>query len=121
MIPMLAASRVKDPLVKFNDIPILFNHLSTLIELCEKILAGFILMEKEDTHALATTVSSIGYQWLQLHDDWAVFLKYAVHYEINTKSIKRACNNALLLKIEQVRKKKKKLFVYHMYVRRFYF
>ncbi|ORZ23638.1 Dbl homology domain-containing protein [Absidia repens] len=108
MIPMLAASRVKDPLVKFNDIPILFNHLSTLIELSEKILAGFTLERQEEAHHpstttvhLASAASSIGYQWLQLHGDWAVFLKYAVHYEVNTKTIKRACNNALLLKIEQ--------------------
>ncbi|KAI8342985.1 Dbl homology domain-containing protein [Chlamydoabsidia padenii] len=98
MIPMLTASRNKDPLVKFNDIPILFNHLITLIDLSEKILAGFT----KDPHSpLANVASSIGYQWLQLQDDWTVFLKYAVHYEINTKTIKRACNNLLLLKIEQ--------------------
>jgi hypothetical protein len=105
MIPMLAASKVKDPLVKFNDIPILFNHLSALIDLSEKILAGFTMdphSAKHSTMPLANVASSIGYQWLQLQADWAVFLKYAVHYEINTKTIKRACSNVLLLKIEQV-------------------
>ncbi|KAI8333113.1 Dbl homology domain-containing protein [Chlamydoabsidia padenii] len=103
MTPMLAASKEKDPLVKFNDIPILFNHLSALIDLSEKILAGFT-MEKPHHHPaqhFASVASSLGYQWLQLHDDWKVFLRYAVHYEANNKTIKRACNNALLLKIEQ--------------------
>lgn len=99
MTPLLAASKEKDPLVKFNDIPILFNHLPALIDLSQKILAGFTMQ-----HPFATVASSLGHQWLQLHEQWTVFLRYAVHYEANNKTIKRACNNVLLLKIEQVKK-----------------
>ncbi|KAI8086225.1 Dbl homology domain-containing protein, partial [Halteromyces radiatus] len=99
MTPMLRASQEKDPLVKSNDVPILFHHLPTLIGLSSRILAT--RTSAPDKRPMDFLVPSLGHQWLQFQEEWVVFLKYAVHFEVNTKSIKRACTNGLLLKIEQ--------------------
>ncbi|CAO3645107.1 unnamed protein product [Cunninghamella echinulata] len=107
MEPIMKAVQAKDPLVKSDDIPLLFTHLSSLINLSETILNGFHHQDKlyfnnsscSNNNNNATLC--IGQLWLNLYEEWTIFLKYAVHYESNTKSIKRACNNVLVLRINQ--------------------
>jgi hypothetical protein len=91
MHPMIAASQAKDPLVKSTDIPILFNHLTELIELSDKLLTQFNL------------TSNIGQVFRSIESDLVVFLKYAMHYRANIKTIRRACSNVLFVKIDQVK------------------
>lgn len=103
MEPIMEAVQAKDPLVKSDDIPLLFTHLSSLINLSETILNGFHqdkLYYNNNINNNATLC--IGQLWLNLYEEWSIFLKYAVHYESNTKSIKRACNNVFVLRINQV-------------------
>lgn len=90
MYPMIAASQTKDPLVKSGDIPILFNHLPELIQLSDKLLQG-----------LEQSKDKIGQVFRSIEADLVVFLKYAMHYKDNYKTIKRACNNVLFVKIDQ--------------------
>lgn len=88
---MIAASQAKDPLVKATDIPILFNHLTDMIELSDRLLICF----QQDK-------SNIGKVFKSVESDLVVFLKYSMHYRTNIKSIKRACSNVLFVKIDQV-------------------
>jgi hypothetical protein len=93
MKPMIAASKKKYPLVKSSDIPLLFSHLPELILISQKLLVHFKLIEKP---------ADIGNAFRRLEPELVVFLKYAMHYQSNIKTIRRACNNALFLKIDQV-------------------
>lgn len=88
---MIAASRTKDALVKSTDIPILFKHLSELVQFSDNLLAGF-----------QKSQSNIGQVFKGIETDLVVFLKYAMHYRTNTKAIRRACSNVLFVKIDQV-------------------
>ncbi|KAG2230981.1 hypothetical protein INT48_002760 [Thamnidium elegans] len=90
MEPMIAASRSKDPLVKSTDIPILFNHLKELIDLSNSLSISF-----------NKTKCNIGQVFKSIESDLVVFLKYAMHYRTNIKSIRRACSNVLFVKIDQ--------------------
>lgn len=96
MRPMLAASQSKYPLVKSTDIPILFNHLPELVELSDKLLQSF------------KSTNNVGQIFRSFESTFVVFLKYAMHYRTNIKTIKRACSNVLFIKIDQVYEKKKK-------------
>lgn len=92
---MEAALRVKDPLTikKSSDILILFCHLPQLLQLSERFLDQFMEIDLDTVIKVFTT----------LQDDFAVFLRYAVHYRSNWKTIRRACrSNALFLNIDQV-------------------
>ncbi|GAA5798354.1 Dbl homology domain-containing protein [Helicostylum pulchrum] len=91
MEPMIAASQSKDPLVKSTDIPILFNHLKELIDLSNTLSTSFN----------KTTKCNIGQVFKSIESDLVVFLKYAMHYRTNIKSIRRACSNVLFVKIDQ--------------------
>ncbi|KAG1084628.1 hypothetical protein G6F42_021707 [Rhizopus arrhizus] len=89
MRPMLAASQSKDPLVKSTDIPILFNHLPELVQLSDKLLQSF------------QSTNNVGKVFRSFESSFVVFLKYAMHYRTNIKTIKRACSNVLFIKIDQ--------------------
>jgi hypothetical protein len=90
MKPMIEASQAKDPLVKSSDIPLLFNHLPQLIQLSDRLLDQF---EK---------TNNIGNVFKSIENDLVVFLKYAMHYRTNLKTIRKACSNVLFVKIDQV-------------------
>lgn len=87
---MLAASQAKDPLVKSTDIPILFNHLPELVQLSDNLLQSF------------QSTNNVGQVFRSFESSFVVFLKYAMHYRTNIKTIKRACSNVLFIKIDQV-------------------
>ncbi|GAN08572.1 hypothetical protein MAM1_0212d08086 [Mucor ambiguus] len=89
MRPMLAASQAKDPLVKSTDIPILFNHLPELVQLSDNLLQSF------------QSTNNVGQVFRSFESSFVVFLKYAMHYRANIKTIKRACSNVLFIKIDQ--------------------
>ncbi|KAL7311600.1 hypothetical protein PS15m_009339 [Mucor circinelloides] len=89
MRPMLAASQSKDPLVKSTDIPILFNHLPELVQLSDNLLQSF------------QSTNNVGKVFRSFESSFVVFLKYAMHYRTNIKTIKRACSNVLFIKINQ--------------------
>ncbi|KAF7722583.1 hypothetical protein EC973_002936 [Apophysomyces ossiformis] len=89
MQPIMTASQTKDPLMKSGDIPALFRHLPDLITLSGKLLVAF-------ENGLC-----IGPVFKSLEPDIVVFLKYAIHYQANLKTIRRACHNPLFIKIDQ--------------------
>ncbi|KAI8992043.1 Dbl homology domain-containing protein [Mycotypha africana] len=89
MRPMVAASKLKDPLVKSTDIPVLFNHLPELIRVSDKLLRDL------------QTSDNIGHTFCSLEAKLVVFLKYAMHYRTNLKTIRKACNNVLFVKIDR--------------------
>ncbi|KAI9490134.1 Dbl homology domain-containing protein, partial [Zychaea mexicana] len=80
--------------------PLLFRHLPNLLALSEKILAGLKRILQLQRQQLQ--LQYVGQLFCSLEQDLVVFLKYAVHYESNIKSIRRACaTNSMFLKIEQ--------------------
>ncbi|KAG0168883.1 hypothetical protein DFQ28_010720 [Apophysomyces sp. BC1034] len=89
MQPMMTASQAKDPLVKSGDIPVLFRHLPELVSLSGKLLVAF------------ENGLGIGSVFISLESEIVVFLKYAIHYQANLKTIRRACHNPLFVKIDQ--------------------
>lgn len=97
---MVAATQASHPLVKAGDIPVLFRYLPELLALSEKVLACF---EHDSAQLWRDTLPlQIGRIFQLLEHELVIFVKYAVHYQANTKTIRRACNNVLFLKIEQV-------------------
>ncbi|RCH93467.1 guanine nucleotide exchange factor DBS [Rhizopus azygosporus] len=91
MQPMIQeASRSKYSLVKSSDIPLLFSHLPELLQLSNKLLAQF--NEKPN---------QIGQVFKDVDSEFVVFLKYAIHYKTNMKSIRKACKNSLFIRIDQ--------------------
>lgn len=90
---MIIASQKKYPLVKSTDIPLLFNHLPELIRISEKLLLSLKACQN---------LKDIGSTFRRLEPEFAVFLKYAMHYKNNIKAIRKACTNVLFLKIDQV-------------------
>ncbi|CAO3650589.1 unnamed protein product [Mucor hiemalis] len=92
MEPMIEASQTKDSLVKSSDIPLLFNHLPQLLELSDKLLN--YLDEARN--------NNIGHAFRLIESELVVFLKYAMHYRTNIKTIRKACSNVLFVKINQV-------------------
>jgi hypothetical protein len=90
MKPMIAASKTKNSLVKSTDIPLLFDHLPELVQLSDKLLNLF------------KSTNNIGYAFRSLGSSLVVFLQYAMHYRSNIKTIRKACNNVLFVKIDQV-------------------
>ncbi|KAI7849015.1 Dbl homology domain-containing protein [Circinella umbellata] len=75
-------------------VPLFFRHLPDLLALSEKVMLG--LQEHQ------SQVTNVGRLFCSLEKELTVFLKYAVHYESNIKSIRRSCaTNPLFLKIEQ--------------------
>ncbi|KAL9555989.1 hypothetical protein MBANPS3_002103 [Mucor bainieri] len=98
MEPMQAASRSKIPLVKPADVHVLFYHLPDLISMSEKLLG------KLETYANDVGDSpgiAIGQIFKDMEDDFAVFLKYAIHYQGHMKAIRRASNTGYAIKIDR--------------------
>jgi hypothetical protein len=71
----------------------LFNHLPELIRISEKLLLSLKACQN---------LKDIGSTFRRLEPEFAVFLKYAMHYKNNIKAIRKACTNVLFLKIDQV-------------------
>ncbi|ORE09249.1 hypothetical protein BCV72DRAFT_201955 [Rhizopus microsporus var. microsporus] len=46
--------------------------------------------------------NEIGQVFKDVDSEFVVFLKYAIHYKSNMKSIRKACNNSLFIRIDQV-------------------
>lgn len=100
MEPMVAAAQATNALVKEGDIPVLFRHLPEMIALSEKLIQSF---EDTSSHLRRDLLpGDVGHVFRALDQEFAVFVKYAVHYQANIKTIRRACTNVLFLKIEQV-------------------
>lgn len=100
MEPMVAAAQATNALVKEGDIPVLFRHLPEMIALSEKLIQSF---EDTSSHLRRDLLpGDVGHVFRALDQELAVFVKYAVHYQANIKTIRRACTNVLFLKIEQV-------------------
>lgn len=97
MEPMLVASQAKDPLVRSGDIPVLFGHLPELVSISEKMLAQFSNQSRNDMKP-----GDVAATFRHLESDLIVFLRYAMYYQSHAKIIKRACNNVLFVKIDQV-------------------
>ncbi|KAG2237372.1 hypothetical protein INT48_009500 [Thamnidium elegans] len=108
MEPMQIASQSKNPLVKPNDIYVLFNPLLELITMSQVFLVkledyvqGLSLQDMNPDMA-------IGYIFKELEHYFGVFLKYAVHYRCHLKAIRRASNTGYILKIDRKSKALKK-------------
>lgn len=102
MEPMQNASQLKNPLVKPADVPILFYHLPDLIFMSEKLLGKLeIYAENGPINDVSSPGIAIGQIFKEMKDDFAVFLKYAIHYQGHMKAIRRASNTGYVIKIDR--------------------
>ena len=92
MKPMIEASLAKDALVKSSDLPLLFNHLPELVQISDNLLSQL------------NQTTNVGLVFKSIEAELVVFLKYAMHYRKNIKTIRKACSNVLFVKINQVTK-----------------
>ena len=93
------ASQAKHPLIKPSDIHTLFYCLPELISISEKIL--YKLEEYAQCPVEENVASVIGKIFKDLEQEFAVYLKYAVHYQSHFKSIRRASHSGIILKIDR--------------------
>ncbi|CAO3647484.1 unnamed protein product [Mucor fragilis] len=98
MEPMQTASRSKIPLVKPADVHVLFYHLPDLIFMSEKLLGK---LETYTNDVGGGPGIAIGQIFKAMEDDFAVFLKYAIHYQGHMKAIRRASNTGYAIKIDR--------------------
>ncbi|KAL0093258.1 hypothetical protein F4703DRAFT_1828230, partial [Phycomyces blakesleeanus] len=101
MDPMLAASVARPPLVKQSDIPVLFRHLPDMLAVSSKIIGAIDHESNAPTAWREFESVCLGQVFKRLENDLGVFVRYAVHYRVHAKAIRRASNNVLVLKIEQ--------------------
>ncbi|OAD06377.1 hypothetical protein MUCCIDRAFT_160047 [Mucor lusitanicus CBS 277.49] len=98
MEPMQTASRSKIPLVKPADVHVLFYHLPDLISMSEKLLGKLEAYANDVGDSPGTAIGQI---FKDMEDDFAVFLKYAIHYQGHMKAIRRASNTGYAIKIDR--------------------
>ncbi|GAN01403.1 hypothetical protein MAM1_0007d00836 [Mucor ambiguus] len=98
MEPMQAASRSKIPLVKPADVHVLFYHLPDLISMSEKLLGKLEIYANDVGGSPGIAIGQI---FRDMEDDFAVFLKYAIHYQGHMKAIRRARNTGYAIKIDR--------------------
>ncbi|KAI7863576.1 Dbl homology domain-containing protein [Spinellus fusiger] len=100
MRQMVHASKEKYALVKSSDVLVLFSHLPALCALSNQVLDAFGPTTPDVSGWLPWRVP-IGKVFCRLAQPLVVFLQYTLHYQTHQKSIKKACNNALFVKINQ--------------------
>jgi hypothetical protein len=107
MEPMQIASQLKTPLVKSNDVHVLFYHLPDLISMSEKLLYNlemYIELDSRDA-TVKCPGEAIGRIFKDLEQELVVFLKYAIHYQGHMKSIRRASTTGYVLNIDRTRRR----------------
>ncbi|KAI8984617.1 Dbl homology domain-containing protein [Mycotypha africana] len=115
MEPMKAATLTKNPLVKTNDVQLLFCHLPELIAVSEKILVRLEQYAKQG-HELPHKVSpsiAVGQIFTDLEEDFVIFLKYAIHYQSYMKAIRRASTSSFVMKIDTESKRVANAGIHH--------
>lgn len=95
----MLASKVKNSLVKRNDVYLLFNYLPELISTSEKLLCQ-LEAAVQDKMSPGEAISRI---FKEMESDFAVYLKYAIHYQDKLKSIRKASNHSFITKTEAFR------------------
>ncbi|KAI7899602.1 Dbl homology domain-containing protein [Cokeromyces recurvatus] len=106
MEPMKVASQSKNPLVKPNDVYVLFNHLPGFLATSEKVLfklEAYLRKEKivgqQQQNNDTCPAQAIGQIFKELEQDFVIFLKYAIHYQYYMKAIRHASNTGYVISI----------------------
>lgn len=99
---MQKASQLKNPLIKPSDVHVLFYHLPDLISMSEKLLCRLEMYIERDLYDMAVdcTNETIGGIFIELEQELATFLKYAIHYQGHMKSIRRASATGYVMNID---------------------
>ncbi|KAI8643818.1 Dbl homology domain-containing protein [Parasitella parasitica] len=96
MEPMQNASQSRNPMVKSTDVHVLFYHLPDLISMSEKLVGKLENHATDDIPGMA-----VGQILKDMRDDFAVFLKYSIHYQGHIKAIRRASSTGYAIKIDR--------------------
>lgn len=93
MEPMVLASQARYSFVKKNDVYLLFNYLPELISTSERLLCQ---LEEAVHHDTSSPGAAIGRIFKEM--EFVVYLKYAIHYQDNLKSIRKAMSKMEVFK-----------------------
>ncbi|KAI8891081.1 Dbl homology domain-containing protein, partial [Backusella circina FSU 941] len=100
MKTMQKAVQGKDSLVKASDVQVLFYALPEMINVSENLLAYLKKYMDGVIYQECTPGMALGHIFKLLESKMVAFLKYATHYKVNMKSIRKARAGAYITKIE---------------------
>jgi hypothetical protein len=98
-----AATQTSRPLVNPNDISTIFAYIPNIIEVSNVLAYRFESVAKS-WHEQSSRVGAV---FLQMEDDFEVYIRYAVNFHYSQRCINRAHNNILYRRFiqESLRKK----------------
>lgn len=114
---MLESAKLGSPLVRTQDLPILFAHLADAIKISTQIIDRFEKCKEESGMLWRKCPLRVGRIFKDLNDDMGCYVKYALDYHSFEKVLKRAVRNVEYQKFNQVciiSKLEKKIFLNDM-------
>ncbi|KAI8581399.1 hypothetical protein K450DRAFT_232880 [Umbelopsis ramanniana AG] len=101
MDPMLESAKLGSPLVRSQDLPILFAHLADAIKISTQIIDQFEKYKEESGILWRKCPLRVGHIFKDLNDDMGCYVKYALDYHSFEKVLKRAVRNVEYQKFNQ--------------------
>ncbi|KAG2189279.1 hypothetical protein INT44_004421 [Umbelopsis vinacea] len=101
MDPMLESAKLGSPLVRSQDLPILFAHLADAIKISTQIIDRFEKCKEESGMLWRKCPLRVGRIFKDLNDDMGCYVKYALDYHSFEKVLKRAVRNVEYQKFNQ--------------------
>lgn len=102
MDPMIESAKLGSPLVRPQDLPILFAHLADMIKISTQIIGIFEHYKETSGILWRQCPLRVGRIFMNLNDDMACYVKYALDYHSLEKVLKRAVRNEEYRKFNQV-------------------
>lgn len=101
MDPMVEAAKLGSPLVRSQDLPILFAHLDDATNISSKIIKRFEHYKEYSGMLWRQSPLRVGKIFIDLNDEMGCYVKYALDYHSLEKALKRAVRNVEYQKFNQ--------------------
>jgi hypothetical protein len=102
MDPMVEAAKLGSPLVRSQDLHILFAHLADAIQVSTQIISRFEHYKETSGMLWRQCPLRVGRIFIDLNDGMSCYVKYALDYHSLEKVLKRAVRNVEYQKFNQV-------------------
>lgn len=99
---MVEAAKLGSPLVRSQDLPILFAHLDDATNISSKIIKRFEHYKEYSGMLWRQSPLRVGKIFIDLNDEMGCYVKYALDYHSLEKALKRAVRNVEYQKFNQV-------------------
>jgi hypothetical protein len=102
MDPLVEAAKLGSPLLRSQDLRILFAHLADAIMISNQIIDRFEQCKEASGMLWRECPLRVGRIFKDLNDDMVCYVKYALDYHTLEKVLKRAVRNVEYRKFNQV-------------------